>query len=45
MKQKHIDREAWQKMGEAGMLGINVPAEMGGIGGTFTDSTIILEEQ
>ncbi|XP_071824747.1 long-chain specific acyl-CoA dehydrogenase, mitochondrial-like [Apostichopus japonicus] len=44
-KQKHVGKEIWEKMGAAGMLGINIPAEHGGIGGEFKDSVIVIEEQ
>lgn len=44
-KQKHVGKEIWEKMGAAGMLGINIPLEHGGIGGDFKDSVIIVEEQ
>ena len=34
----------WEKAGEYGLLGVNTPAELGGIGGTFLDATIVMEE-
>ena len=37
--------EAWRKLGQQGLLGVCVPAEVGGIGGTFKDEAIVLEEQ
>ena len=37
-------RESWQSMGRQGLLGVNIPAEVGGIGGTFTDEMIVAEE-
>ena len=40
----HPTREMWQKMGEAGLLGILIPAEVGGIGGTFKEEAIVTEE-
>lgn len=38
------DRESWRKMGEAGFLGANAPAEYGGAGADFTYDAIINEE-
>ncbi len=38
------DRESWLKMGEAGFLGANQPAEYGGAGADFTYDAIIIEE-
>jgi len=37
-------REAWLAMGSQGLLGVSTPAEVGGIGGTFIDETIVAEE-
>jgi len=37
-------REAWQAMGKQGLLGVNISAEVGGIGGTFIDEMIVAEE-
>jgi len=36
--------ECWQKMSELGWLGVVFPEEYGGIGGTFQDLVLILEE-
>ncbi len=38
------DRESWRKMGEAGFLGANAPAEYGGAGADFIYDAIIIEE-
>jgi acyl-CoA dehydrogenase len=38
------DRESWRKMGAAGLLGANQPAEYGGAGGDFIYDAIIIEE-
>ena len=38
------DRESWRKMGEAGFLGANVPAEYGGAGADFIYDAIVIEE-
>lgn len=37
-------REAWRAMGQQGLLGVNIPADMGGVGGTFLDEAIVSEE-
>merc|ERR1719450_1888566 len=37
-------REVWKAIGSQGLLGINIPAEMGGIGGTILDEMIVMEE-
>jgi alkylation response protein AidB-like acyl-CoA dehydrogenase len=41
----YTDKEIWEKAGSCGMLGINIPEEHGGIGGSFADACIIMEEQ
>ena len=38
------DRESWRKMGEAGFLGANAPAEYGGGGADFLFDAIVMEE-
>src|SRR6266481_6549780 len=38
------DRESWRKMGEAGFLGANAPAEYGGAGVDFLYDAIVIEE-
>jgi acyl-CoA dehydrogenase len=38
------DRESWRKMGEAGFLGPNAPAEYGGGGVDFLYDAIVIEE-
>ncbi|XP_037091835.1 long-chain specific acyl-CoA dehydrogenase, mitochondrial-like isoform X2 [Pollicipes pollicipes] len=40
-----VSREVWLKAGEQGLLGVNTPAEQGGIGGNWLDAAIVLEEQ
>ena len=40
-----MSRELWEKAGEQGLLGVDTPAEAGGIGGDFKDAAIIMEEQ
>jgi len=38
------DRESWRKMGTAGFLGPNAPAEYGGSGADFLYDAIVIEE-
>jgi acyl-CoA dehydrogenase len=38
------DRDSWRKMGEAGYLGANAPAEYGGAGADFLYDGIVIEE-
>lgn len=44
-KQGKVDREVWKRLGDQGLLGVSIPAEQGGIGGTWADECIVLEEQ
>jgi len=37
-------REVWQQMAELGWLGLMVPEEAGGLGGSFADVALILEQ-
>jgi long-chain-acyl-CoA dehydrogenase len=37
-------REIWTAMGDLGLLGVSISAEVGGIGGTFKDEAIVCEE-
>jgi len=37
-------REAWKSLGNQGLLGINIPAEIGGIGGSILDEMLVIEE-
>ena len=43
-KDGHISREAWQKAGEAGLLCASLPEALGGPGGDFLMSAIMIEE-
>lgn len=44
-QQQFVDRSVWRKAGEIGMLCVSVPAEYGGMGGSFLHEAIIIEEQ
>ncbi len=39
-----VDREAWEKAGETGLLCAEMPEEYGGAGGTFAHEAIITEQ-
>ncbi|MEC9346578.1 MAG: acyl-CoA dehydrogenase family protein [Pseudomonadota bacterium] len=39
-----VPRELWRKAGEAGLLCCDIPEEMGGVGGDFLYSAIVIEE-
>ena len=43
-KQHHVDKEAWRKIGAAGFLCMDIPAEYGGGGGDFRHETLLYEE-
>lgn len=40
-----VSKEVWKELGRMGFLGISLPEEKGGVGGTFLDEAIVLEEQ
>jgi acyl-CoA dehydrogenase len=44
-EQGMVDRWAWEKTGEAGMLCMSMPEEYGGAGGTFAHEQVFIEEQ
>ena len=44
LEQGRVDREAWAKAGEAGLLCASMPVEYGGAGGDFRHEAIIAEE-
>ena len=37
-------KEIWREMGAQGLLGVSTPAEVGGIGASFLEETIVAEE-
>jgi acyl-CoA dehydrogenase len=43
-EQHHVDRDAWRKAGEMGLLLTDVPREYGGAGGTFAYEAVVAEE-
>jgi acyl-CoA dehydrogenase len=45
MEQGMVDREAWNKAGEMGILCASIPEEYGGGGGTFAYDAVIMQEQ
>lgn len=42
-KQEMVDREVWEKSGEAGLLCASMPEEYGGAGGTYAHEAVIAE--
>ena len=45
IEQGSVDREAWNKAGEAGLLCAEVPTAYGGAGGTYLHETVVTEAQ
>ncbi|MDR3660527.1 MAG: acyl-CoA dehydrogenase family protein [Mycobacterium sp.] len=43
-KNHQVDREFWNKLGDAGLLGLDLPEEYGGAGGDFGMSAVVAEE-
>lgn len=44
-KQGHVDREFWNKAGEAGILCASVSEEYGGAGGSYLHEAVLITEQ
>ncbi|MEE2692144.1 MAG: acyl-CoA dehydrogenase family protein [Pseudomonadota bacterium] len=44
-EQGKVDRWAWEKAGEAGLLCMSMPEEYGGAGGTFAHEQVFIEQQ
>jgi acyl-CoA dehydrogenase len=43
-QQHHVDKAMWRKVGEAGFLCMDIPAEYGGGGGDFRHEALLYEE-
>ncbi|MGH6623735.1 MAG: acyl-CoA dehydrogenase family protein [Burkholderiaceae bacterium] len=43
-KQQHVDRDAWLKAGELGILLADIPEEYGGAGASFAYECVVFEE-
>ena len=44
LAQGKVDRDAWNKAGEAGLLLTDIPEEYGGAGGDYRHETVVMEE-
>ena len=44
LEQGELDRDAWRRAGQAGLLCAEIPAEYGGGGGDYRHDTVIMEE-
>jgi acyl-CoA dehydrogenase len=42
-KAGQVEREFWSQAGQAGLLGVSVPAEYGGLGGDFRHDIVLVE--
>jgi len=42
--QHHVDREAWRRMGQTGLLCLDIPEQYGGGGGDFRHEAVVYEE-
>jgi acyl-CoA dehydrogenase len=43
-KQKVVDRDMWTRAGEAGLLGLSMPEEYGGMGGDYRHEVVLMEQ-
>jgi len=43
-KAGQVEREFWSQAGQAGLLGVSVPAEYGGLGGDFRHDIVLVEQ-
>src|SRR5271154_7003218 len=39
-----VEREFWSQAGQAGLLGVSVPAQYGGLGGDFRHDIVLVEQ-
>ncbi|MCC0075464.1 MAG: acyl-CoA dehydrogenase family protein [Rhodobacter sp.] len=44
-KNHEIDRAVWRRAGELGLVGMSIPEELGGHGGTFAHEAVVVQEQ
>ena len=42
--QHHVDRETWKRLGETGLLCLDIPQQYGGAGGDFRHEAVVYEE-
>src|SRR5256714_7849556 len=42
--QHHVDRETWRRLGETGLLCLDIPQQYGGAGGDFRHEAVVYEE-
>src|SRR2546423_6361763 len=43
-EQHHVDRETWRRLGETGLLCLDIPQQYGGGGGDFRHEAVVYEE-
>jgi acyl-CoA dehydrogenase len=42
--QHHVDRETWKRLGDTGLLCLDIPQQYGGAGGDFRHEAVVYEE-